>query len=1023
MFLTETAGSFVCEGDPTHPMTTSIPSIRPSRRNLRGLLLAAFCALASTVLSLGADAPKKNYNLPAGDAVKVLKAFTEQSGEQIVYPVEQMRGIKTAAVKGEFTPREALDKMLADTGLVAVQDEKTGALAVKRDSSPNAERVAQTATTRENQGKIEDGKLVLDTFEVTGSRIRSLVGEQAMRPMLTLDRRQIERTGASTVGDLFRYIPQISFSSNGTSPQSGPMFLEDPHRVTAQLRGFDSTATLILIDGRRVTKTGQAIGSPSYDLGGLPVAAVERIEVLLDGASAIYGADAVAGVINIITKKNFQGTEVRFSYDNLMVHDAPIFTATLTHGFASGAWSGRASVSYERNQSPNLNEIPYLTSNDARPWGGVDGRSPYYRFGPGYVTTPNGANLPGLTSSTAAIPASATGGSLTVTDYTNAGALGEPLDWPKFQITPVTHTRSGFASLEYRHRPWLVAFADASASRTTYSGSDQPYLTPATGLIVPAGYPGNPFGIPIKVVKVYFDQSPISAVNRTSNHLLAGVRGDLPHAWRYEATVGVDRAVVDQIVSSTSLSQTVSTPLLAGANPPLVIYGTTSTNPPGALASLMGVDLVPSTRDISTNWSYDAKADGPIWTLPAGDARLAVTTEMREEYGDYPFIKSATAATAAARLRSSYRRIEAVAAEARVPLVGPKMHWPLLHRVELSAAARTDRYSDFAAATSPSGALIVQPWSWLMLRGTWNNGYLVPTLSQLHRPATTTNTTTRVNDPLRGNTLIPTPYTRTSVGNPDLRPQKSKGQTVSLTIDVPYIKGLSLTGSWFQTDYTDRVLSLAAIYSNSQILALYPEYATRGANLPTDQSGWAGPVTNIRMTSINIGLARLAGWDAAAKYDRTTPWGDIQMRFDIARTTKNEARATASSPLSTAVGTWRIPLRMTGSLFWTRHAWEAGTLATYSGRYQLFSSTDVMRASTIRWDAQASYDFERGGWARHSSRRWVKSLFAGTRVSLTVFNLLARDPALVADGFGTVDYSGAIEERAQHYQLQVVKQF
>lgn len=999
-------------------MTTRSPLIRS--RVLPTLLISLL--LGGSWLTSWAEEAKRAFDIPAGKAEATLKAFSNQAATQFFYSADKVSGVHTNAIKGEMVPSEALEAMLARTELVAVRDEKTGALTINRATAPNAPRVAlERSSDRPDQGKIEDGKVVMDTYTVTGSRIRSLVGEQAMHPMLAIDQRQIERTGASTVGDLFRYIPQISYSSNGVSPKDGPMFLEDPHRVTAQLRAFDSTATLILIDGRRVPKTGQAGSNVNYDLGGLPLAAVERVEVLLDGASAIYGADAVAGVINIITKKNFQGTELRLSYDNPIRYDAPIVTTALTHGLARGAWRGRVSVAYERNQPPELTEIPFLGTFDQRGWGGTDQRSTSYRFGPGFVSTTNGANLPGLSSSTAAIPAGATGGALTVADYANAGPLGEPLDWPKILHTPPTITRSGSASLEYRQRPWLVLFADAAASQSSFTGSIQPVATPSAGLVVPAGYPGNPFGIPLKVSKVYFDQFTLSSINRSSTSVTLGVRGDLPAAWRYQASVGVNRAVTDQILSNTVLSQTLANTLLGGSNPPAVIYGTASGNAPGSLEALIEPYSVPSTREIAVNWIYDAQADGPTFALPAGDARLAVTAQGREEYGDYPVLKGGSASSLSVRLKSSYRRNIAVAAETRVPVVSPAMHWRGINRVELSAALRHDGYSDFSSATSPSAAVLVQPLPGLLFRGTWGKGYWVPLLSQLYRPATTTNSTVSVTDPLRGNTLVPKPWGRTTVGNPGLRGQKSENLTVSAILDVPFVKGLSLTGTWYQTDYTDRVQSLAQIYSFSQILALFPERVTRGPNLPNDQPGWAGPVTSIHLTSINIGLAKATGWDAGLKYDRATPWGEVQMRFDIAKLTRNEARATPSSDPSPNIGAWSTPMRMNGSVFWTRGAAEVGTLFTYQGEYRLFAG-GVMFPSAIRWDSQVSYDFDRAGWPRRNARSWVRTLLAGSRVSLTVFNLFDRDPPLVND-FSISPVYGAIEERMLHYQLQWVKKF
>ena len=168
--------SFVCVGNPT--MIPTPLCHRISGFKFRGLFLAAFCAL-TLATAVFAAASKKNFDLPAGDAVQTLKVFSEQSGEQIVYPVEQIRGQRTNAVRGELTAREALDAMLAQTGLVAVQDEKTGAFAVKKTAPAEgnpapARRDGMPPVTSSQSGSLpalkdDDSVIVLSPFEVSAS--------------------------------------------------------------------------------------------------------------------------------------------------------------------------------------------------------------------------------------------------------------------------------------------------------------------------------------------------------------------------------------------------------------------------------------------------------------------------------------------------------------------------------------------------------------------------------------------------------------------------------------------------------------------------------------------------------------------------------------------------------------------------------------------------------------------------------------------------------------------------------------
>jgi len=192
----------------------------------------------------------------------------------------------------------------------------------------------------------------MESVEVTGSRVRGLAEGATAQPMLTLTGTDIDRTGAQSISDVLRYIPQVSAFTTGQgntqatvttliNTQTGATTLgaaagaidATAGRVTATIRGAPAGATLLLIDGKRVPRNSQARSGDGYDLNGIPLAAVERIEVLLDGASSVYGADAMGGVINVILKKNYRGTEVRLGYENSFDTDSGVRTASLSLRF------------------------------------------------------------------------------------------------------------------------------------------------------------------------------------------------------------------------------------------------------------------------------------------------------------------------------------------------------------------------------------------------------------------------------------------------------------------------------------------------------------------------------------------------------------------------------------------------------------------------------------------------------------------------------------------------------------------
>src|SRR5690606_26581602 len=184
-----------------------------------------------------------------------------------------------------------------------------------------AQQEDRITNARGSNGQAQEDSTVHEVI-VTGSRIRGLLGEATIQPVVTLTAEDIERTGATSLGEVFGYVPQISTHTEGFFEQSPFAFgassgSSTDTRMTASLRGAPAGGTLLLINGRRAPRNGQEqAGTDGYDLSGIPLASVERIEVLVDGASAIYGADAVGGVINVILKRDYQGTDVKLTYGN-----------------------------------------------------------------------------------------------------------------------------------------------------------------------------------------------------------------------------------------------------------------------------------------------------------------------------------------------------------------------------------------------------------------------------------------------------------------------------------------------------------------------------------------------------------------------------------------------------------------------------------------------------------------------------------------------------------------------------------
>lgn len=968
------------------------------------------------------QAPARTFDVPADVAEKALKVFSAQSGREVIFASSTVGKVRTNAVKGSFAPQDALNLLLAGTGLIAEQNAKTGALMVARD--PNVQRVAlEKSSDHPDQSKVEDGRLVLEKVEVTGSRIRSLLGEQSIQPVLTLTRQQIERMGVSSLGDIFRYIPQVSSFSVGQLVQTTNRFGSEPAgltstRVSATLRGSPAGGTLLLVNGRRVPKTGQESGADAYDLSGIPISAIERIDVLLDGASAVYGADAMGGVINVILKKRYNGTEIHLNYENTFERDSALMTATVTHAFSHGRLSGSLTLSREEANAMMWRDRWFLRSMDRRPFGGSDLRFGY--GGRGALIAVSG-NLPGLSTDIVGIPAGSNGVNVTVQDYANA-PLPPLFDGGETSAYSTPYERRNVvADVEYAFKPWLRPFLEYrwGASELESVGSAP---IGASELVIPAGAPGNPFGVPVILEKFFSDVPVPIRGNRAENiAVTAGLRGDLPFGWRYESSASLARSRPDLFVGPGNFLQDslVAAAFASGQRPVLLHDSTTghAPNPPGTIEAL----VLPSSEgaERSETWTYNIQADGPTFNLPAGELRMAVGAEYREDYADFP-LQSPTSTLARARNRYSTGYF----AELSVPILSAAQDIPFVNRLELRAAARHDRYTDFSGDTNPSVGLLYRPWSWLVFRGSYSEGYKVPTLSQLYAGSSNGSVSLPPSgspnflDPLRnyqpitgvGNRLA---FVRS--GNPQLHPERSESLTAGFLADVPFVKGLSFSASYFEIEYLDR----AGALSLTDRILLFPETVNRGARLPSDPAGWPGPVTSYRDVSVNIAFERISGWDVAAKYNVVTTFGEISLNLAASRVNEREVRSAPHLPPTIQSTADNLPMQASGSVFWNKGPYDVGVLFSHRDEFRLLTTVTAHTPAATRWDFQVSYDLSQARWLNRE--RWWGRALDETRLRVTIFNV-ADDMPPFYPGTALPDNT-ILDSRLRRYAVSLTKKF
>jgi outer membrane receptor protein involved in Fe transport len=290
-------------------------------------LLSSCVALAALSLSTAWAAPRR-FDLPAQEAVKAIPEFGRQAGMQVVAPADRLKGVRTVAVRGELETREALALLLKGTGLeVASNDGRVIVLKAADDGTtktaqatqPAAEPTPPTATedTSDDDGKRE--KVTVVGTRIPGAKVTDPL------PVTIVDEEDIDAIAPSNGDDLFRAIPQAGDVTFNEARLAGGINDARGDTASINLRGLGTGNTLMLLNGRRLVlhpaiQVENLVPVATVNTNALPVAGIRRVEVLRDGASALYGTDAVAGVINTVLRDNFDG--LRLSFEGAHSHDS-----------------------------------------------------------------------------------------------------------------------------------------------------------------------------------------------------------------------------------------------------------------------------------------------------------------------------------------------------------------------------------------------------------------------------------------------------------------------------------------------------------------------------------------------------------------------------------------------------------------------------------------------------------------------------------------------------------------------------
>lgn len=760
----------------------------------------------------------------------------------------------------------------------------------------------------------------LEAVEVTGSRIKRLDTE-GPAPLVTIDRTQIDHSGAVSLTDVLRNLPQLSsgsysetFTNNLAAGGAG-----------ASLRGLGLNSTLVLVNGRRFPKYGLAlnINQGFVDLNSIPLAAVERIEVLKDGASAIYGADAMAGVINIILRQSYDGLELSGQTGHMAGADQ--HHASLVTGF-SGRTSMTFALDWMERGEVMFSDRPYARSAD-HSGRGLDYRSSY-GF-PGTAVLPDGTSLADPTCPPHLLRQSGDGTQCAY-DFNHASTL-----------IPSADRLGGVLNLSHEFTPWLSAFGQVfyqgnttgqqmAATPMTLAGGDLP--------IWHATAPTNPFGQDVALYYRTLGAGPRrEAIDNHLLDLVGGLQGDfswLPfdNGWTWEAAYNYGRTRTDRRGKEGNIrSDFFQDALDSGALQP---WGGAS-NDPAVFQNLLATT---DRRGVNKTDGVDLSATGGLFSLPTGLVSLALGAEYREEsLSDRSDALSQAMLIAGNDATGSRGGRHQVSAYAELSI-------PIHEMLEAQLAVRHEDYSDFGTSTNPKYALLFRPRQWLMLRGSYAEGFRAPSLTEEYLGNTVSYP--YLSDPLRCPiTGAPrdcggSQYQTAFGGNPNLKPEESRSYSMGVVVEPQ-------TNLSFGLDYWHYHIDNVIAADTTYVLNHYPDdpsrVSRRAPSAADAAQGLPGEIQFIHDSYMNLAAQKTHGVDIDGRYTLSAGrYGSFTTTLGLTRIISFKRKNNSEAPWMELAGTmtsggllyYSYPkTKGTLALDWSRDSWGATWSAHYTSRY------------------------------------------------------------------------------------------
>lgn len=782
---------------------------------------------------------------------------------------------------------------------------------------------------------VEDDTTV-EAIVVTGSNIATRNANLFTNatPVDVISEETFKRTAGESIANLLKSQP-ISIGAS-LAPTNNEY---TGGGSSANLRGLGAAYTLVLVNGRRFG------GEDTPDLDAIPSEAIQSIEILKNGASAVFGSDAIAGVVNVKLKENFDGLQVFGSYGNTVDGDASYRRAGVLFGASNDIVEFTGSLAYEKRNGMTKDDRPLTASRDYRPYGGPDRRSTS-------VTTPNRLTVGGInymidTTRFSPGQTGALASDYVLRSQAAAVSTNEEGTYPP-QEGFSGHWVGKFHLLDER----VVLFTDGyfSTRKQEFVALDSPIVN----VVVPGSNPYNPFGTSVAAVYKFGPNEfgPITEEFDTTNvRWTLGLMGKID-GFNYEAGfTRYEKTVDEHYINDISLAaaQAAANRTDATAFNPFGYWA----NSAAQLAGLSPTSNYTIENKLSTLY---ARLSGPLFTLPAGEVQFAVGAERREvEYAatfDAGWQNTVYWWNGGGRRNSDQSRdVSTIYGEINVPLVSNPDSM-LLSSLEASGAVRRESYSDFGEATVKQASMragFLQET--LYFRASYAESFRAPSLAQLYQ-AQSRNTEPGgfFYDPVRGGNL---PVDRIVGGNLDLKPELGESYNIGLVYLPSFVDRLSLSLDYWKVEITD----LIAAPDGQALLN-----GTSPSGVITRDPITQYPTLDLRLS--NGGNRTAQGIDFGANYVLPdTPIGRVGFNFNATYTFEFEDAAGAirvdrlDSYSSTfgPIPKWRWVLGST----WDNGNWDAAAFLRFTGGYRDVLPGVVSRRvdSYVTGDAQVGYTF------------------------------------------------------------------